>query len=507
MNRHSARTAYPLAEPSANAGPTLGSAHCAMLSLGPARAMVRVCRVRAVLGASEILVHCSSSVLWKGSRFAILLLLRLNTNLAMTMRFLTSVAAIGILVVSLSAQVPSYVPSSGLVAWWPFNGNADDESGNGNDGTITGSVIPASDRNGLSNAAYLFDGSTGFIDVPSLNNMTYTPVSYSAWAIVNSYFPSPVPGHKFRTIIGRHTGFILDCGALGFYADGNVAGGAYDNTFLWWRGGGVTGNDPTSLLIPPLNTWVHIVFTQDVAGNFKFYVNGVQTNAGTFTDAQAYYDFFRIGASNNNTNGNTAWNDKLDDIGIWDRALDPTEVQSLFNADADITPCISSVPVVFTSLNSSYTVADAPDTLAGSPSGGVFIGPGVSGDSFDPAIAGVGTHAVIYTIVDSTGCVNSFAQCTEVTLNIGLGGDHMADGGVRVFPNPTYGQFTVELDLTGLVAIQVFDVLGAIVYNEIFNSTGIGTKRMLDLSSLSKGGYTLQVQHDDQRIGLKVVIE
>ena len=39
-----------------------------------------------------------------------------------------------------SAQVPSYVPTEGLVAWYPFNGNDSDESGNGHDGTVEGAV-------------------------------------------------------------------------------------------------------------------------------------------------------------------------------------------------------------------------------------------------------------------------------------------------------------------------------------------------------------------------------
>ena len=39
---------------------------------------------------------------------------------------------------NLSAQVPDYVPTDGLVAWYPFNGNANDESGNGNDGCDSG---------------------------------------------------------------------------------------------------------------------------------------------------------------------------------------------------------------------------------------------------------------------------------------------------------------------------------------------------------------------------------
>ena len=42
---------------------------------------------------------------------------------------------------SINAQVPSYVPSNGLVGWWGFNGNANDESGNGNNGTVFGASL------------------------------------------------------------------------------------------------------------------------------------------------------------------------------------------------------------------------------------------------------------------------------------------------------------------------------------------------------------------------------
>jgi len=50
-------------------------------------------------------------------------------------------------VLSMSAQVPGYIPQDGLIAWYPFNGNANDESGNGNDGDNLGAV-PVVDRNG-----------------------------------------------------------------------------------------------------------------------------------------------------------------------------------------------------------------------------------------------------------------------------------------------------------------------------------------------------------------------
>jgi hypothetical protein len=38
------------------------------------------------------------------------------------------------------SNIPSYVPSNGLVGYWPFNGNANDESGNGNDGVVNRDV-------------------------------------------------------------------------------------------------------------------------------------------------------------------------------------------------------------------------------------------------------------------------------------------------------------------------------------------------------------------------------
>ena len=46
------------------------------------------------------------------------------------------------------AQIPSYVPANGLVGWWPFNGNANDESGNGNNGSNNGATL-TKDSNGV----------------------------------------------------------------------------------------------------------------------------------------------------------------------------------------------------------------------------------------------------------------------------------------------------------------------------------------------------------------------
>jgi hypothetical protein len=60
-------------------------------------------------------------------------------------------------------NVPSYVPTNGLVGWWPFSGNAIDSSGNGNNGTVNGATLTA-DRNAVANSAYSFDGVNDYIN-------------------------------------------------------------------------------------------------------------------------------------------------------------------------------------------------------------------------------------------------------------------------------------------------------------------------------------------------------
>ena len=73
--------------------------------------------------------------------------------------------------------------NNGLVAYYPFNGNANDESGNGNDGTVNGATL-TTDRFGNSNSAYDFISDGNVIDLPEINNLIGTPgfnTSYSMW--------------------------------------------------------------------------------------------------------------------------------------------------------------------------------------------------------------------------------------------------------------------------------------------------------------------------------------
>jgi hypothetical protein len=73
--------------------------------------------------------------------------------------------------------------------------------------------------------------------------------------------------------------------------------------------------------------------------------------------------------------------------------------------------------VAFNGLASSYDVNAAAATLTGSPSGGTFSGPGISGNTFTPSSAGVGgPYTISYSYTESVnGCTNSASQQTTVT--------------------------------------------------------------------------------------------
>ena len=87
---------------------------------------------------------------------------------------------------NLAAQVPSYVPTNGLVGYWPFNGNTIDESGNGNNGTVNGAIL-ADDRSGNPNSAYQFNGTSNNIEITAqFYNNGWNDYSVSLWFLTNN---------------------------------------------------------------------------------------------------------------------------------------------------------------------------------------------------------------------------------------------------------------------------------------------------------------------------------
>ena len=89
------------------------------------------------------------------------------------------------------SQVPNYVPIDDIAGWWPFNGNANDESGNGYNGTVNGATL-TTDRFGNANSAYDFDGSGQEIVINDVNTLLdgSDELAISCWINLDVVIPS-----------------------------------------------------------------------------------------------------------------------------------------------------------------------------------------------------------------------------------------------------------------------------------------------------------------------------
>ncbi|MEZ5195917.1 MAG: T9SS type A sorting domain-containing protein [Bacteroidales bacterium] len=131
------------------------------------------------------------------------------------------------------------------------------------------------------------------------------------------------------------------------------------------------------------------------------------------------------------------------------------------------------------------------ELTGGSPAGGVYSGPGVANGMFDPAVAGLGTHTITYTYTASNGCDNFAEQTILVDPCTGVG--ELSEKGMRIYPNPTAGNFEVELYYSGNVTIQVMNVLGITVYEE--NTVANGKMvQSINLSTFEDGIYFVTIR-------------
>jgi len=226
---------------------------------------------------------------------------------------------------SITFKTYTTIPTDSLIAWYSFNGNANDYSGKGNNGTNNGATL-TTDRFGNSNSAYSFNGTSNYINVPSLNNIQYFPVTYSVWVktvglVTNLFMGSPGWG-GFNAIIGRDASGNTTEGLLALSKLIPPSTLTLDNKIWYYTGATSANYDYT----PPLNTWIHIVYTSD-GSQSKLYVNGALYQTIAFTATQNANINFNIGSGG----GRGFWNGLIDDIRIYKRTLSDLEIQSLYH--------------------------------------------------------------------------------------------------------------------------------------------------------------------------------
>lgn len=206
--------------------------------------------------------------------------------------------------------------NEGLIAYYPFNGNANDYSGNGNNGTVYGAQL-TSDKNGKHNAAYTFDGVNDFIKVPtstSLENFD-KEITISAWININKWFNSgsvgyfPILEKSDESSIGGLMNLHINTstGIQSIYR-GNIA---YNNYKI------------------PLNQWVYVSFVCK-NNTAYFYIDGNLIGKKQMNGNYSYKKNSPLIIGKDIPGLVEYANGKIDDIRIYNRALSDSEINFLY---------------------------------------------------------------------------------------------------------------------------------------------------------------------------------
>ena len=359
----------------------------------------------------------------------------------------------------LLAQVPAYVPTAGLLAWYPLDSSLTNAHGAPmNNGAARGAVGYGTDRFGVANHAYRGNAHS-LCNIPVHN------------------FPK---GNSARTV------------SLFFRLDTAVVGGG--RSLMSWGGNsfgtrfGVFAAD-TMVGVEYVNAyvarhfngdsqWHNLIVTYPAGGagssSIKIYYDGVLSTSlyikspiSTFnTDTGVWHD---IGGSIYFGSAySDSWHGYIDDVGIWDRELTACEAEQMANSG----PLHPLVTVSGHTLSAAATyVTYQWFSTAGTISGAT------SNTYYAPLS---GSYKIVVT--DSSGCSDTSVVVSISTLAVN--GYPATGSEIVIYPNPAQSVFHISAPFP--VNVSISDAFGKTVIKKTEASE-------IDMSGLPAGVYVLSV--------------
>lgn len=166
---------------------------------------------------------------------------------------------------------------------------------------------------------------------------------------------------------------------------------------------------------------------------------------------------------------------------------------------------IDPKPVVSVDLFAEDTVCSYTGLIPlpfGSPVGGAYLGIGVISGYFDPLVAGMGTHQIVYEFVDSNNCTNSDTCLISVFDCLGVNSDSPFN--VSFYPNPNTGLFSIIRKTNGPeISVVVFDNKNSIVLEKDIAENILYEE--FDISHLSSGTYYIQLRIENEIYFARIV--
>ncbi|MBR3472762.1 MAG: hypothetical protein IKH22_09310 [Prevotella sp.] len=251
----------------------------------------------------------------------------------------------------------------GLVAYYPFNATANDESGYGNHGSIIGNVVLAPDRHGNSNSAYRFPGEPfNYISVPDDETLHCSTFTLSAWVFTDGDdYGDGYLINKGRDITnGSYHLSVGSVGATNLYGGSNVA---YVDD------------------IPSVNEW-HLITGTVEGDQARYYLDGELLDERTLSNPFSYDNTEPLTLGMHyytDVPSNWAYSllGVLDDVRIYNRALNQSEVKALYEG-ADLEASLSALSLdssagsgqVTVHCNGSWTATSSEPWCTVSPTSG-----------------------------------------------------------------------------------------------------------------------------------------
>jgi hypothetical protein len=224
---------------------------------------------------------------------------------------------------------PNLCPTvcDGLVAYYPFYGDATDKSGNGHDGKVIGATL-TKDRNGYQNHAYLFNGRANMIELPNNNqitNIVQADYTISIWVKINDDTKK-----RLMDLVSTYS----NNGHIGLEYHNRDSRISMDH---WVKENGPPSNKIKSAITQPQyrrGEYHHIVGTVDSkTGAVLIYVDGDKKgdhfwNIGPAADQRLGFSW-GIGKVHLN-NSYAPLSGTVDEVRLYNRALSSTEVKELY---------------------------------------------------------------------------------------------------------------------------------------------------------------------------------
>jgi uncharacterized protein (TIGR02145 family) len=244
---------------------------------------------------------------------------------------------------SVSVLVTGGVPAENLVAHWLFNGDADDATGNGHNGTPTaghawfgGGPAPqlTADRFGNANSCYHFDQGSN-IEVPYSTDLNPQALTISAWIKMEEQ-----PNNDYIIALDRWNGWKLNLQEMNFLFF-TVKVDYNGNEYYYDR-----DSNPYDV---SSGTWTHVAVTC-TDGFINFYINGVLVRSWDNTPGNlANVDNINLSIGSDLPTGQYSlddtspyfvgwggyWKGAIDDLRFYNVALTPSQVATIYNFEVD----------------------------------------------------------------------------------------------------------------------------------------------------------------------------